>query len=235
MAHSIDLHTAHAYADGRSVPRDTKTRKLLVIGATRHTGHYVMRQALASGYAVTALARDPAHIDARHERLTVLQGDVMDAATLAPALAGQDAVISTIGATSRAPTSLYSEGMRHIIQASQDAGVQRLVAVSAAPLSRDAGDTWPSRYLMKPLLLAMLRPVYADMATMEEEIRASGLDWTIVRPPRLTDKPATGRYRTALNLSVRRGYLIGRADLAGAILRLLDDPQAIHAAVGVGY
>ena len=59
--------------------------------------------------------------------------------------------------------------------------------------------------------------------------------WTIVRPPRLTDKPATGRYRTAFNLSVRRGYTLSRADLAGAILKLLDDPRAIHAAVGIGY
>ena len=84
-------------------------------------------------------------------------------------------------------------------------------------------------------LLALLKPVYDDMARMEERIRSSGLDWTIVRPPRLTDKPATGRYRTALNLSVRGGYTIGRADLAGAILTLLDDPSTIRAAVGIAY
>lgn len=125
--------------------------------------------------------------------------------------------------------------MRHIIQAMYSADVTRLVAVSAAPLSRDDGDTLPSRLLLKPLLLALLRPVYADMARMEEEIRASSLDWTIVRPPRLTDKPATGRYRTAIDRSVRRGYTISRADLAGAIIALLDDPATIHAAVGIGY
>ena len=66
-------------------------------------------------------------------------------------------------------------------------------------------------------------------------MQQSGLDWTIVRPPRLTDKLPTGRYRTALNRSVRRGYVIARADLAGAILTLLDDPTAIRAAIGIGY
>jgi putative NADH-flavin reductase len=70
---------------------------------------------------------------------------------------------------------------------------------------------------------------------MEDEMRQSGLDWTIVRPPRLTDKPPTGRYRTALNRNVRGGYTISRADLAAAILKLLDDPASIRAAIGIGY
>ena len=123
---------------------------------------------------------------------------------------------------------------RNIIQAMRTTGVRRLVAVSAAPLSGDDGDTLPSRLLLTPLLWALLRPVYADMARMEDEIRQSGLDWTIVRPPRLTDKPPTGRYRTALNRGVRGGYTISRADLASAILTLLDDPTSIRAAVGIG-
>ena len=124
---------------------------------------------------------------------------------------------------------------RNIIQAMRTTGVRRLVAVSAAPLSGDDGDTLPSRLLLTPLLWALLRPVYADMARMEDEIRQSGLDWTIVRPPRLTDKPPTGHYRMALNRSVRGGYTISRADLAAAILTLLDDPTARHAAIGIGY
>ena len=235
MAQSTQPPIADASNAGRSTETGRKTAKLLVIGATRGTGRQVLQQALAAGCAVTALARDPVRVDREHERLTVLQGDVLDPATLTPAMAGQDAVVSTIGVTSRGPTTLYSDGMRHIIQAMHSAGVTRLVAVSAAPLSIDDGDTLPSRLLLKPLLLALLKPVYADMARMEEQIRASGLDWTIVRPPRLTDKAATGRYRTAFNLSVRRGYTISRADLADAIIKLLDDPRAIHAAVGIGY
>lgn len=235
MTQATDLHIAYTNGAARSAQTEAKARKLLVIGATRGTGQQVMQQALAAGDAVTVVARDLARVDTRHERLTALCGDVMDPATLAPAMAGQDAVVSTIGVTSRGSTTLYSDGMRHIIQAMRSAGVKRLVVVSAAPLSIDAGDTWPSRLLLKPLLLALFKPVYADMARMEELIRASDLDWTIIRPPRLTDKPATGRYRTAFNLSVRRGYIIGRADLASAIVKLLDDPRASRAAVGIGY
>jgi putative NADH-flavin reductase len=125
--------------------------------------------------------------------------------------------------------------MRNIIQAMRATGVRRLVAVSAAPLSSDDGDTLPSRLLLKPLLWALFRPVYADMAAMEDEIRQSGLDWTIVCPPRLTDKPPTGRYRTAINRSVRGGYTISRSDLAAAILKLLDDPTSVRATIGIGY
>jgi putative NADH-flavin reductase len=239
MAQSTGLPIADAHSEGRSTETGMKTRTLLVIGATRGTGRQVMQQALAAGYAVTALARDPARIDVPHDvpdqRLSVVRGDVLDPATLAPAMAGQDAVISSIGVTSRGPTTLYSEGMRHVIQAMHAAGVKRLVAVSAWPLSSDDGDTLPARLLLKPLIWALLRPVYADMARMEDEIRTSGLDWTIVRPPRLTDKPATGRYRMALNRSVRRGYIIARTDLASAILTLLEDPTAIRTAIGIGY
>jgi putative NADH-flavin reductase len=237
MAQRTDTRTGSA--DRLSPEPAGKTLKLLVIGATRGTGRQVMQQALAAGHAVVALARDPARVDVPQDvlaqRLSVVRGDVLDPSSLAPAMADRDAVISTLGVTSRAPTTLYSAGMRNIIQAMRATGVRRLVAVSAWPLSSDDGDTLPARLLLKPLIWALLRPVYADMATMEDEIRTSGLDWTIVRPPRLTDKLPTGRYRTALNRSVRRGYVIARADLAGVILTLLDEPTAIRAAIGIGY
>jgi putative NADH-flavin reductase len=207
-----------------------------VIGATRHTGKELMQQALAAGHTVTALARDPSRIDLQHEHLRVVRGDVLDPATLAVAIAGCDAVLSALGATSayRAPTTLYSGGMRNIIQAMRATGVTRLIAVSAAPLSQDKDDTLLNR-MMNKMMWAFIKELYSDMARMEEVIRTSGLDWTIVRPPKLTDKPPTGHYRTAINRGVRGGYTIARADLAGAILALLDDPRAIHAAIGIAY
>src|SRR5919108_5472270 len=235
MSQPANIQTRSAYDKGHSLGTGERTMRILVIGATRGTGQQVMQQALAAGHTVTALARDPARLDVQHERLSVVRGDVLDPASLAPAMAGQDAVISSIGVTSRGPTTLYSDGMRHIIQAMHATGVKRLVAVSAWPLSSDDGDTLPARLLLKPLMWTLLRPVYTDMATMEDEIRNSGLDWTIVQPPRLTDKPPTGRYRTARNRSVRGGYTISRADLADAIIKLLDDPTSIRAAIGIGY
>lgn len=236
MAQPANAHTSIAQHNGRSPETVTRMQHLLVIGATRHTGAQVMQQALAADHAVTALARDPARITVRHERLRVLRGDVLDPATLASAMTGCDAVVSTLGTTSayRAPTTLYSAGMRNIVQTMRDAGVTRLIAVSAAPLSQDKDDTLPSRVLSK-LMWAFIRELYSDMARMEEVIQRSDLDWTIVRPPRLTGRAPTGRYRTAINRSVRGGYTIARADLAAAILALLDDPAAIRAAIGVAY
>ena len=236
MAQRTDMSTSSSY-DATSFPEaGTALRKLLVIGATRGTGLHVVRRAIAAGHTVTALARDPARIDLRHERLRVLRGDVLDPASLAPAMMDRDAVISTLGVTTREkPITLYSEGMRNIIQAMRAARVQRLIAQSAGPLSIDGGDTALMRLVLKPLLRTLLKQGYADLARMEEEMRESDLDWTIVRPPRLTDKPPTGRYRIAVNNSVRRGYSIARADLAGAILTLLNDPTAIHTTIGIAY
>jgi putative NADH-flavin reductase len=225
-----------AHDNGRSTETVTKPHHLLVIGATRGTGKQLVQQALAAGHTVTALARDPARVEIQDERLAVIRGDVLDAATLAQAMAGCDAVVSSLGVTSayRKPTTLYSAGMRHIIEAMRANGMTRLIAVTAAPLGDGEGDTLPSRLLGK-MLWAFIKEVYADMTRMEEIIRGSGLDWTIIRPPRLTNKPLTGRYRTAVNRNVRGGYSIARADLADACLKLLDDPAAARATIGIGY
>jgi putative NADH-flavin reductase len=88
---------------------------------------------------------------------------------------------------------------------------------------------------MNKMMWTFIKELYSDMARMEDVIRTSNLDWTIVRPPRLTDKAPTGHYRTALNRGVRNGFSIGRADLAGAIVTMLDDPASIHAAIGIAY
>jgi putative NADH-flavin reductase len=236
MTQLAKAHTGVAYENGRATESETPVRHLLVIGATRGTGKQVVQQALAAGHGVTALARDPARVEVRDERLSVIRGDVMDPATLAPAMVGCDAVVSSLGVTSayRAPTTLYSEGMRNIIQSMRAVGVTRLVAITAAPLGRDNGDTLRIRLLNK-LLWTFIKEVYSDMARMEEVIRGSGLDWTIVRPPKLTNKPLTGHYRLAVNRNVHAGYTIARADLAHACLKLLDDPAALQATISIAY
>ena len=89
-----------------------------------------------------------------------------------------------------------------------------------------------TRRVVLPLLRRVFAGVYADLATMEDEIRRSGLDWTIVRPPKLTNGPLTGRYRLAPE-NVRAGRTISRADVADAMLSALDDVQQVNRAVGV--
>jgi putative NADH-flavin reductase len=79
----------------------------------------------------------------------------------------------------------------------------------------------------------LFRKHYADLALMEDVLRDSGLDWTVVRPPRLTDKPLTGSYRTAYGQNLRGGFLVSRADVAQLMLRVLEQPQTIKQAIGI--
>jgi uncharacterized protein YbjT (DUF2867 family) len=76
---------------------------------------------------------------------------------------------------------------------------------------------------------------YADLAQMEEELASSGLDWTVVRPPRLTSKPLTGSYRRAYGQKVRRGVFISRADVAHLMLAVLGEPGTVKQVVSLAY
>ena len=91
------------------------------------------------------------------------------------------------------------------------------------------------RYILSPFVKFVLRKVYADHALMEDILRNSDLEWTVFRPPRLTDKPLTGKYRTALGQNLRGGFLISRADVAHAILSSLNQLATIRRTVGIAY
>jgi putative NADH-flavin reductase len=140
----------------------------------------------------------------------------LDPSTFERAIAGKDAVISALGVTSRAPTTVYSEGIANILRAMRASGVRRLICISAGGL--DPGPLW-QRWIAKPLLWLAFKNGYSDMARMEVEVRESGLDWTIIRPPRLTDDAQTGRYQIAINQHLSRGWKINRADLADYIVK----------------
>ena len=166
-------------------------------------------------------------------QLRIVTADVMDPAMISPAVAGADAVLSAIGPRGNGPTTVSQDSVRSIIQAMQKSGVRRLLMVSGSVVT-DAGEGPLMRYLAKPLVRrTALRHVCADMRRAEEEVRESGLDWTIMRPPRLTGKAATGKYRTALDRNLPRGYTISRADLAGCMLTLLADAATVHKHVGI--
>ena len=139
----------------------------------------------------------------------------MDPAAIGPAVAGADAVLSAIGPHGSGPTTVSQDSAAAIIAAMHAAGARRLIIVSGSVVT-DVGDD-PFLRLVKPLVRrTQLRHVCADMRRAEDEVRSSGLDWTIMRPPRLTDKAAAGTYRTAIDRNLPREYTISRADLAGA-------------------
>jgi putative NADH-flavin reductase len=213
-----------------------RAMSLTVFGATGGTGARVVESALAAGHEVTAVARRPEAVTARHARLTIVRGDVLDLGSTEAAIAGRDAIVSALGVgVSRGPTNVYSAGVGNIMKAMKSAGVRRLICVSASALAIDAEDPFVARIILKPLLQGLLKRPFADLAIMEREVVASGLDWTIVRPPRLTNGARTGRYRTALTPNLRGAFSISRADLADHVVRCIGDRASFGATVGIGY
>src|SRR5215217_5841754 len=163
--------------------------KLTVFAATGGIGPQLLDLALAAGHDVTAVVRNPAKLPVEVRAVTA---DLATAgpAALEPAVAGADAVLSGLGPRSRADAGVASRGTLAIVEATRATGVRRVVVVSAAPVATVAS---PGR-----LVLATLGGVCRDLALLEDALRDRALDWTVLRPPRLTDRPLTGTYRTAV-------------------------------------
>jgi putative NADH-flavin reductase len=218
--------------------------KLTIVAATGGIGRQALEQALAAGHDVTAVVRDPSKLSRGVRTVAVDLADA-DSSVLDSAVAGADAVLSALGPRSSAEAGVASRGTRALVAAMQATGVRRIVVVSAAPIStvpspgrprpprHDPGDGFLMRTLLSPVIKAVFRKPYADLALMEDILRDSGLDWTVVRPPRLTDGPLTGTYRTAFGQNLRRGVLVSRADVAQLMLRVLERPETIKQSVGI--
>lgn len=194
--------------------------KILVLGATGATGRLIVGKALAEGHYVVALVRSKA----KAEGLTgaeLVEGDARDAAALTRAIAGCDAVVSSLG-TAMSPlreVTLLSTATRALVRVMAEQNIRRLVCITGlgAGDSRGHGGFFFDRLLL-PL---MLRKVYEDKDRQEDAIRGSTLDWTIVRPMVLNDKPARGRIKALTDLSGVHGGTIARADVADFVVQQL--------------
>jgi uncharacterized protein YbjT (DUF2867 family) len=218
--------------------------KLTIFAATGGVGRQLLEQAVAAGHDVTAVARNPGKLTRQVRTVTAdLAG--ADPAALEPAVAGADAVVSGLGAHSNADAGIAAPGTRSIVAAMQATGVRRIVVVSAAPVGtvaspanphppkHDPGDGFFMRYLFSRIAAARFGKVYDDLAAMEDILRDSGLDWTVIRPPQLTDKPPSGTYRTAFGQNLRGGLSVPRADVAHFMLKVLGQPETIGHAIGI--
>jgi uncharacterized protein YbjT (DUF2867 family) len=196
--------------------------RLLIVGASQGIGLETVRCALAEGHEVRAFARGAASIAIDHPKLEKVAGDALDAAAISQALAGVDAVIETLGAPRDAGTllrgtKLFSSATRTLVDAMRARGVRRLVAVTGLGAGDSRGrlgflyDT-----IMFPLLL---KRVYDDKDVQEQMIRASGLDWTIVRPGLLQDGAATGKAHALTDPKDWHAGPVRRADVAQFLLR----------------
>ncbi|MEY2562357.1 MAG: hypothetical protein QOH88_550 [Verrucomicrobiota bacterium] len=208
--------------------------RVLVIGATGGTGRELVQQALAQGHHVTAFVRTPAKLQIAHDNLRVVQGDVLDYATLEPAMQGQDAVLSALGHKRFLyPNRIQSDGMSNILRAMKAVGVPRLICETALGIGSSVGRLGlPHTFLILPLLLVFYM---WDKLRQEELIIASDLDWVIARPGILTSGSATRNYRHGPDAG---GYLwpvaISRADVADFMLKQLTDDTYLGTAPGLG-
>jgi putative NADH-flavin reductase len=208
---------------------------LAIFGSTGPTGLVLVSQALEQGHDVTAVARDPAAVNATGARLRVVRADVLNRSSLDGTLDGVDGVLSALGAHGRRPTTVYSFGAANIRDAMHHAGIQRFVAISALPVTPRTEPGPVERWIVVPLLSMFFGEMYADMIRMEQVLRHSDLDFTIMRPPQLTNKSATGKYRTAINQHLPRARKISRADLAAAMLQVVPESETVRATVSLAY
>jgi putative NADH-flavin reductase len=197
--------------------------RIAVIGATGRTGRHVVEQALSRGHVVAGVARRPEAVAMQHRDLTMVAGDVLERGSLVDAFAGCHAVVSALGiGGSRAPTVVYSEGIANVLGAMAATSILRLSVVSAAPVGPRAEQPFLERRLVMPLLDRFFGATYADMRRMEAVLAESRVDWVSLRPPRLVDKPATGAYRIHADAPLPRARSIRCADLATALLDVLE-------------
>jgi len=205
--------------------------KLVVLGATGGTGLEIVRQAMEHGHSVTAFVRSPERLKPFFDRITIKQGDLLNSAELGRVIEGHDAVLSGFGPRlpiSKADANLLQQFAVALTTAMRQAGVRRVVVESTAFLFRDS--IVPPTYLFGRLFFP---GVVVDASAMERVFRESELEWTMVRPPQLTDKPYTGKYRVRVGHLPRFGFNISRADVADCFIKTVEDRASIRKVLGV--
>ena len=212
---------------GRAWLPQGQTVKVLIIGATGGTGRQLVEQALTAGHDVTALVRDLEKIRARHERLRVVQGDILDFNSLDLAVADQEAILSSLGTKSVfRPVIIFSEGTTNLLKAMTQHDVRRLICITGIGAGDSRGHG--GFFYDKIILPIFLKRIYQDKDKQEEIIRKSDRDWTIVRPGFLTNGPPKGNYRVLTDLTRVTVGRISRADVAAFMLAQLNSDRYLR-------
>ena len=203
--------------------------KVLVIGAAGKTGTAVVEQAVAAGHEVTAFVQRADEYQGSNAR--VIEGDATDSDAINKAVAGQDAVLDTIGGkTPYKETTLESSAAQTIISSMQRNGVRRLVVTSMIGEGESKAN---ATFYERLLVSTFLRGADKDKAAMESNVESSGLDWIILRPAILNDEPATGNVRVFSAENEEKAHKITRADLAAFMIAQLSNNEYLHQAVTV--
>lgn len=203
-----------------------------MFGASGRTGRLVVKESLEKGHQVLAFVRDPAKLDLSHPQLTVVQGDVRSAADVDLAVQRADAVVSALGPTrpNSSGANVCSVGVANIVNSMSKHGVKRLICLS----DYGNGET-RTRGLYARFLWLIIRAHLEDKEKMEETVKLSGLDWTIVRPTILTDGAKTGTYKVGPEIKIDLYPKISRHDVADFITRQITNDSFIRLSPSISY
>ena len=206
---------------------------VLIFGATGGTGRCLVSQGLAHGRQMTALVRNPGALTSENSDLTIVKGGLSDRNSIASALNGANAVMSVLGnKTGNAffkPITVISRSLPAIISAMRQSRVDRLLFVTSFGINSEMF------WLEKVLLRTLFRNLFADLPAQEKLIEESGLNWTIVRPARLTNGPKTGVYRCGEHIYIHPFTSISRADVADFLWKEAVSPEHQRKVVTISY
>jgi len=209
--------------------------RLVVFGANGATGRLLVREALAAGHVVVAATRQPADFPLAGDRLVVERADVLNDDAVARVVEGADVVLSSLGVPfSRKPITVYSAGMANIAGAMSRYGIKRVIAVSSSATepSHHADGGFLLNRVIQPLVTATIgKTTYADMRRMEQFLRGSDLDWTVMRPSGLFDAAAVSAYD--LREDRADGIFTSRVDLAASMLAQATSTEWVRKNVAV--
>jgi putative NADH-flavin reductase len=195
--------------------------RLAIFGATGGTGLELTRQALEQGHNVRVLLRNPNRMPLTNANMRIVLGSVLDHESVTKTILGTDAVLSCLGQGNNLlrNTRVVSVGTQLIAEVMKEHGVRRLVVESAF----GAGESLALANVVERVVFAtLLWAPFEDKNLMEPRVKASGLDWTIVRPTRLTNEARTGRYTVIVGRRPEMGA-VSRADVATAMLRAVEE------------
>ncbi|WP_046243755.1 NAD(P)-dependent oxidoreductase [Hymenobacter terrenus] len=206
------------------MPADHSQLTIALFGASGKTGQQFLTQALKKGYQVNALVRTPVKLTASSPQLKVLAGDVLNPSDVARTVQGSHVVVSLFGQVKGSPKQLQTDGTRNIVAAMRAHGVPKVISLSGGGLPDEHDQPKFADKLIRGIMKLVVPHILTDAAGHAQVLRQSGLDWRIVRGPRLTDQPYTGRYRVGW-VGINASTSIGRADLAEFILRQVESDE----------
>ncbi|XP_029367377.1 flavin reductase (NADPH)-like [Echeneis naucrates] len=215
--------------------------KVAVLGATGQTGHYLVNQALQQGHIVTAVVRNPGKLGVHHDNLKVVQADIFSADSLKPHFKGQDVIMSCLGfpASFFSVVTGYTMSMNAMVTAMREARVNRVITMTSWYTEPNSGTQ--SSYLIRFLLLPMIRTVLTNMYEMEQFLQnTEDISWTVVRPPGLKNLSASAQeflthegYFVPDGNGHPAGSAVGRGDVARFMLSLLNSNAWVKKGVAI--